>query len=337
MRNIKIHLSYSLSIIVLGALAYYFISNGRSATVSEDVAKVPVVENNHLKLTTQKGYSFIQPLLKANQESESEELKPLKIRVANIIDDNSKTGILSGASIYLFSLSDGKWMYINPDEKCHPGSLMKMPMLLTYLREADRNPEILNKKYSFSSGQKVPAQTFTSSMRMEAGRPYTVKELLRYMAAYSDNNATKILNENANVPEFVRTFTDLNMAEPNVSDRYYEISAKNASEFLLVLYYATYISKSNSEFAMQLLSECDFKEGIVKGLPANVKVAHKFGEWGDNRVNVHEMHEVAVVYLQDKPYLLTVVTKGSNSKDLANIISTVSKTVYDELASASHL
>ncbi len=341
MAKFRIHLYYVLAIIVLGSVAYYYINNSKRV---EDQSSLNIATatdvNNPLRLTSQKGYHLVQPLLKANQENESEVFTTLRARIQNLFEDNKRTGILTSSSVYLFSLSDGKWMYINPNEVYHPGSMMKMPMLLTYLKEADQNPEMLNKKFLLSNDIKVPAQTFTSSMTLEKGKSYTARELLKYMAAYSDNYATRILNENADVKNFIKTFTDLNLPEPNVSDRFYETSAQSMAEFFIVLYYATYISRKNSEYAMELLTECDFKEGMLKELPANIKVAHKFGEWGDNRVNVHEMHEAGVVYLKNKPYLLTVVTKGSNSKDLAAIISRVSKLVYDDMsagAGATHM
>lgn len=334
MAKFRIHLYYSLAIIVLGSVACYYIINTKRDDVSVQMSAVKDGDvNNPLKLTSQKGYHLIQPLLKANQENESIEFATLRARIQNVFEDYKTSGTLSSSSVFLFSLSDGKWMYINPNEVYHPGSMMKMPMLLTYLKEADQHPDMLDKKYFVGTDIKVPVQTFTSSMTLEKGKSYSAKELLKYMAAYSDNYATRILNENADVNNFIKTFTDLNMPEPNVSDRFYETSAQNMAEFFIVLYYATYISKKNSEYAMELLTECDFKEGMLKELPANIKVAHKFGEWGDNRVNVHEMHEAGVVYLQDKPYLLTVVTKGSNSKDLAGIISKVSKLVYDNISS----
>ncbi len=336
MAKFRIHLYYVLAIIVLGSVAYYYINNSKKV---EDQSSLHIATatdvNNPLRLTSQKGYHLVQPLLKANQENESEVFTTLRARIQNLFEDNKRTGILTSSSVYLFSLSDGKWMYINPNEVYHPGSMMKMPMLLTYLKEADQNPEMLNKKFLLSNDIKVPAQTFTSSMTLEKGKSYTARELLKYMAAYSDNYATRILNENADVKNFIKTFTDLNIPEPNVSDRFYETSAQNMSEFFIVLYYATYISRKNSEYAMELLTECDFKDGMLKELPTNIKVAHKFGEWGDNRVNVHEMHEAGVVYLQNKPYLLTVVTKGSNSKDLAAIIGRVSKLVYDDMSAIS--
>ncbi len=336
MAKFRIHLYYVLAIIFLGSAAYYYINNSKKIENQSAInVDTGTGVNNPLKLTSQKGYHLVQPLLKANQENESEIFATLRARIQNLFEDNKRTGVLTSSSVYLFSLSDGKWMYINPNEVYHPGSMMKMPMLLTYLKEADQHPDILDKKYFVGNDIKVPAQTFASSMILEKGRSYTARELLKYMAAYSDNYATRILNENADIKNFVKTFTDLNMPEPNVSDRFYETSAQNMAEFFIVLYYATYISKKNSEYAMELLTECDFKEGMLKELPGNIKVAHKFGEWGDNRVNVHEMHEAGVVYLQNKPYLLTVVTKGSNSKDLAAIISKVSKLVYDDMSAVS--
>ena len=338
MKNLKIHLYYGLSLIVIGGLALFYKSGGgeRIAVENRAAAAATITETNPIKLTSIKGYSFIQPLLRANQESETAEFASLKARIQNVIGENQNGGGLSTSSVYLYSLADGKWMYINPSESYHPGSLMKMPMLMTWLKEADVNPSLLDKRYTYTGDMKVPAQTFTSTMMLQNGQSYSVRDLLKYMAAYSDNRATRILNENADLKDFLKTFTDLNMGEPDVHDRNYAVSAKEISEYFIVLYYATYISRRNSEYAMQLLSECDFKEGMVKELPQNVKVAHKFGEWGGNRVNAHEMHEAGVVYLQGKPYLLTIATKGTNSKDLAAIISRISKAVYDELSAAPH-
>jgi len=296
--------------------------------------------NNELKvtykLTSQKGYQLIKPLLAANQAEESDEFAATKTKILSIVDENRKTGLLTSASVYLYSLSDGKWTYINPGELYNPGSMIKVPMLMTWLKESEANPSALEKKITYNSDPAIPTQTFNSSS-IKPGTAYSVKELLHYMIAFSDNNATRLLNNNVAVPDFIRTFTDLNLPAPDVTDRNYTISAKNMSDFFITLYYATYVSKANSEYAMELLSQCDFKEGFLKQLPATAKVAHKFGEWGDNRLGVHELHETGVVYLDHKPYLLTVMTKGTSTRDLTTVISRISKVVYDDFSSSAGL
>lgn len=336
MSNLRIHIYYALSFVAAGCIAYYFFFQGRP---SVQAAAIPVQSSSvpaqsDFRLTSQKGYKNIQPLLLANQAGESPAFSSLKAQVQNVISDNQRLGLLSTATVYLSSLSDGRWMYINPNEMYSPASLIKVPMLMTFLKESEANLALLDKKIMFDASNAVPTQTYTTQS-LKNGNSYTVRELLRYMVAYSDNNATKLLNQMVVVKDFVKTFTDFNLPEPNVSDRNYKIGAREISNFYSALFYATYVSRTNSEFGMELLTQCDFKDGMTKELPASVRVAHKFGEWGDNRINVHELHEVGIVYLEGKPYLLTVMTRGNYTKDLTAVISKISRLVYDDFTTAN--
>lgn len=75
-----------------------------------------------------------------------------------------------------------------------------------------------------------------------------------------------------------------------------------------------------SEKALEILMRCDFKNGMSAGLPNSVPVAHKFGEFGlPNRD--HELHEMGIMYLRDKPYLLTIMTTGKKVENLAPAIA----------------
>ncbi len=295
-------------------------------------AAVASKPDNCFNLVRQKGFDLISPLLTVNPTAESDDLAPLKAKVMNLIEDDKRVGLLNSASVYLSSFSLGEWIYINPEESYHPGSLIKVPMLVTYLKQAENDPEVLNKKLFFDNTEKVPQQIFNSKT-IEPGHSYTVKELLHYMIAYSDNNATNLLNKNADVNLFKKVYTDLNMPEPDIHDSRYEITARRFSDFIVVLYNATYLSRKSSELALELLTECDFKEGMVKDLPTTVKVAHKFGEWGDYRMNIHEVHESGIVYMNNKPYLLTIMTKGNSAKELSAEICKISKLVYEHVAS----
>lgn len=287
----------------------------------------------HYKFATQNGYNLIKPLLLVRPAVESREFRPLKNKILAMLEEDRRLGLINFATVYLMTFQQGKWMYINPDESMNPGSLIKVPLLITYLKEAESDPQVMNKKITFDKTQGIPTQTY-NSLQIQPGHSYTVKDLLHYMIAYSDNNATHLLNQNVNVEHFKRTFTDLGIPEPDVKDRNYEISARRMSKFMIVLYNATYLSRTSSEYALKLLSECDFKEGLVKGLPAGTNIAHKFGEWGDRAINVIEMHETGIVYIDDNPYLLTVMTKGISANDLSVEISKISRLVYETLAGA---
>lgn len=298
---------------------------------TNEVAENRVVNSNY-NIGTQRGYKLIKPMLWAKPAKESQAFSALKSQIINLIDNDQRQHLLTSASVYLYSFADGEWTYVNPNESYNPGSLIKVPMLMAYLQMAEKDPKILAKKILCENSDYIPTQTYETHS-INPGRIYTVKELLHSMIAYSDNNATNLLNKNVDLSIFRKTFTDLNIPEPDLADRNFQITAKRYSRFLIVLYNASYLSRSASETALQLLSECDFKEGMVKDLPSGIAVAHKFGEWGNNKINLHELSESGIVYFHDRPYLLTVMTKGTNVKDLGPEISKISRMTYDFISS----
>jgi beta-lactamase class A len=105
------------------------------------------------------------------------------------------------------------------------------------------------------------------------------------------------------------------------------MNAPDYSVFFKELYNGSYLSFENSEACMQLLSNTDFNEGMIAGLPAGAFAAHKFGEGGpDTEPNFCES---ALIYNGNRPYLLTVMTKGKDIKKLPAVIKEISKKVYE--------
>ena len=277
-------------------------------------------------------YQFTHPLLLTDRMEESKDMMGLKNEISLMINQWKSSGQITSASVYVRSLNDNKWISINPDVTFNPGSLIKVPIMMTYLREAEKNPSLLNKKLTLDPSVKVPVQTYTED-RIVAGKAYTIKELLYYMIAKSDNFATYLLNNNVNVPEFQKLFTDVGMEKPDVHSLDFRITASDYSKFFRMLYNATYINNEDADFALKLLTQSDFAEGMLKQIPAQIKVAHKFGEWGDAKDGTnHQLHETGIIYYNDSPILVTVMTKGTNVNVLPQIISEISKRIFDKLS-----
>src|SRR5271156_2138890 len=89
------------------------------------------------------GYKFIQPLISADPECEAEKYEPLKQTISSYITGEQQGGKLMSASVYLRDFSKGEWMAINPDQTYDPGSLLKVGVLITFLRMAETNPNLL--------------------------------------------------------------------------------------------------------------------------------------------------------------------------------------------------
>ncbi len=274
-------------------------------------------------------YQFTHPFLLADRLNESNDLMSIKNQVALLINQKKESGIIDDASVYIKSMNTPDWISVNSGSQFNPGSLIKVPIMMTFLRDSEKNPGLLNKSYSIDGSEKVPPQTYTGD-RIVAGKKYTIKELLYYMIVKSDNYATFILNNNVNVNEFQQLFVDLGMPRPDVHNPNFLISAADYSKFIRLLYNSSFLNIDNSEYALSLLAQCDFKDGMVKQLPADIQVAHKFGEWGvPTDPNNHQLHESGIVYVADNPYMITIMTKGRSVQPLPQVVSDISKMVYD--------
>lgn len=326
----KIGLSYVAVIVVTFCIVTYTITRFIDRKEKNELVQLAEsVSSCKYDIKRLDGYSFIKPLLFVDDECEGDNLAMSKQEITTIIENYKATqGVLS-ASVYIRDYTNSTWTSVNDDLKYEPGSLFKVPILIAYLKMSEEKPGTLEKELSFSTPFAINKNVAFNSKKIQLGHRYKIRELLKYMIAYSDNNATALLNNNLEPEVLTKLFADLNLEIPDTKAQHYYFTAKQYSLFMRALYNASYLSIDNSEFAAELLGKCDFKEGIVKGLPKGTKIAHKFGESG-NPLEM-QLHESAIVYTKDKSYLVTIMTKGKDNATLCKLISEISATVYKNI------
>lgn len=280
------------------------------------------------------GYQFIKPLMFVDEDCESEQLIGIKQKMTTIIDRYKAAGDITTASVYLREYAHNEWTAVNDGEKFDPGSLFKVPVMIAILKQNEVHPGFLNKSIVYNQRVNAGKNVAYGSKTIQFGQTYTVKELLTYMIKYSDNNATILLEKSLDSKILQKLFSDVGLEVPNIYASQYLFTTKEYSYFMRAIYNAAYLSADDSEYAGKLLSECNFKDGILIGLPQGARVAHKFGESG-NSVD-KQLHESAIVYLANKPYLLTVMTKGNDNKKLSQLIGEISQTVYNDMLSEAN-
>ncbi|MFI5218694.1 MAG: serine hydrolase [Bacteroidia bacterium] len=317
-----------LLILFFGAFAYkYMRANGKTKVVVKN--EVTPAENCY-KLFREYDFPYTQPLVLFEKEKESSELDHVKQDVSLLIDQLVLRKIISSASVYVSNLQNDKWFWINPDERFRPASLLKIPVLMIYLKASEKDPSVLDRKIKFNKPPDyIPDQTFKTKTLI-AGNSYTIKELFSYMIIYSDNNATHLLNKSLDVEAFQNLFTSIGMKKPVVDDRNFDMSVFDYSKFFHILYNSTYLSHTNSNYALSLLAQCEFKDGMVKGLPEGIPIAHKFGESGEVG-GIREFHESGVIYTDKGALLITIFTKGENVKTLPAAISNITEKIYNSM------
>ncbi len=272
-------------------------------------------------------YKFISPVISVEPEKESAKYSGLKENLSTYILAEQGKGLTS-AAVYFKKYSSGEWFTINGNERYDPGSLLKVGVLITYLRMAEIDNNLLNKEivYHGQPGFIFPTEHYQSDTILE-GHKYTINQLLGYMIRNSDNRATIFLEDHMDTTLFKKEFNDLGITTPRFDDPNFTLNIHEYSMMFNALYNAGYLRKRASEDALALLAESKFKNGLLKELPATAVVAHKYGEYG-NRIS-HELHESGIVYLNNDPYIVTVMTRGTEWNELSEVIGHISGMIYN--------
>lgn len=321
-----------LSVIIFSAVAVLVFFSITSWINCDDTTSETANSEYHCKYDIKRlnGLKYIKPIMFVDDECESENMQDIKQQIVEIVNRYKNFEGVSSASIYLRQFSTNDWMCVNETDKFEPGSLFKVPVLICILKMCEKDPSFINKRISYDKSINDGKNVAYKSKSIQLGQSYTVKELLTYMIKYSDNKATILLESNMKTEVLQKLFTDMGLEVPNIYATQYFFTTSQYSLFFRAIYNACYLSIDDSEFAAKLLSECNFKEGIVSGLPKGTPIIHKFGESG-SQVEM-QLHESAIIYAYNKPFLLTVMTKGKDNKTLSKLIKEVTNKVYTEMA-----
>jgi beta-lactamase class A len=276
---------------------------------------------------------FINPLLECGDAGAV--IGRLKSRFEDIVqkkvDEIIKSGKAEHISVYYRDLNSGPSFGIEEKEFFSPASLLKVPILIGWLKEAEKNPAILEKKIKYD-GENYNAnknETIHGAAEVEYGKTYTAEELLNLMIVYSDNNAVLLLG-NSGWSFSGKIYDALRLPKPDFSGGDYQLTVKDYSSFFRILYNASYLNQDMSNKALELLASVDFRRGLSAGVPENIVVAHKFGE--RTAPEGKQLHDCGIVYYPNRPYLLCVMTKGADFDTLVSVVSGVSRLVFDEVA-----
>ena len=298
-------------------------------------AVYPVARVLHTAVDPQ--YRFINPLLGFDTAEATDygQLVDLKDQLNHLVNQEVGQKNANKISLYFRDSYSSRWIGINPDETFSPASLLKVPLMIAYYRWAENTPAVLSRAIKFDGKNDIDnEETIQPSQKLEAGKTYTVDQLINEMIIYSDNDAMQVLLSNVDTQVLNKVFIDMDILLPTNGQQQDFITAKNYSLFLRVLRAATYLSKYDSEKALELLAQSAFKDGLVAGVPSDVAVAHKFGEYGlidpvTHQVSNREFHDCGEIFYPKDTYLLCVMTKGNDLGKLEQSVRDVSKAVFE--------
>lgn len=317
-------LTRALIILVVGGLL---------GVLGEDVytTRTTVTPNLTEVRANAKEYQFINPLLfyKSNPDPGYAYIQK---KLNAYIQEQKTQGNAQEISVYFRDMDTGEWTGINETVNYEPASMLKVAMMLAYLKRSVEQPDIMAQQVPYTASSHSE-ETYRASNHLQSGT-YSVDALIANMIKYSDNNALDALSryDDGHTADI---FTLFQLPVPSTPIQPDYMSARVYSRIFRVLYDSTYLPWNLSEKALKLLSQTDFKVGLVAGVPSNTIVSHKFGErteLHDNGVApTHELHDCGIIYKPGKPYFLCVMTRGSDFAKLQKIISDISRETYQSV------
>lgn len=321
------YITYGIVLFLLG-IAFTF---GAQKVLTLTEKNIPGTTSLREKVDSE----LIAPLLLCGETKNSYESTQMTKEVSSYINKKIDKDGIKNISFYFRDLNKSRWTGVNEDDQYTPASLMKIPLIITLYRHAETDPSILSEEVYFDGNSDLNAiETIQPRKQIEGGKSYSISELIKYMIIYSDNNATALLLKFVEPKDMWKVFQDLGLPVPegvNVGTLDY-MSARDYAHIFRVLYNATYLSQEYSLKALELLLSSDFKQGILAGVPKGTTLANKFGERTayneKGNPEYSELHDCGIVYAPNNPYLVCIMTKGSNFTALEQVIKDISGIVY---------
>lgn len=309
-------------------LGYYI---GRY-TGKEKGKEVAVEQKLHeIKEIRESGYKFISPLLECQDlaSSNRSSMIILEKKLKNYISGVKSEKRATHVSVYFRDLSNGPWIGISENELFSPASLLKVPIMIAALKKEEHSPGFINKQVKYLQHTSDTTNPNILDSLIKTGNAYSIENLIYRMIAFSDNEAKNMILENLDNETLDKTYSDLGIDIPGLRTPDDFMTVKDYSSFFRILYNATYLNKKMSEKALEYLSHSNFSKGLLGKLPAGIVVAHKFGERGLADSNIKQLHDCGIIYKSGRPYVLCVMTRGTDFDELASVISEVSSMVYE--------
>lgn len=279
---------------------------------------------------TIKAYSFISPLLSCDGAELSNTptgvLRELRESIDVIVTSHRAKGTVNKASVYVRELNDGVWLGINERDEFTPGSLLKVPAVMSLFKYAEeKDASILNREIEFGGGDVGAPQHYPPQEPLTVGQNYSMNDIMRHALIYSDNNAASLIAQSIDTQYLFNAYKDLGLHSPALGQDYL-VRVKDYAAFFRTLYNATYVNRNASEFILSTLAQSSFMSGISAGVPRGTVVAHKFGERVLDDSSV-QLHDCGIVYTQN-PYIICILSQGKTFEGLESFIAEVSKATF---------
>lgn len=334
-RNISLNRSILLTLLFGSFAVGIFVGAGMGLFTSPSVVKSASAPE-----TPEGMFKFIRAFAEPNSTGRNQstrELKPFRYKVDEKIEMILNSGDASAVSIYFRDLNNGNWFGIGEHDKFLSKKLLKVPLMIAYFKWAEANPLILRKTLIYTGGeQREEGKGTEKAKQLEPGKGYSINDLIFRMIAYDNDAAYTLLYTYLPPVRLERIYSDLTV-EYDPRKQGDPLSLNAFAAFYRVLYNSSYLSEDMSEKALRYLSKAAFLDGMSAGVPSNVDIAAKQGaqavshETGGEGQELWQLHEFGIIYHPNRPFLLGIMTQGTDRGRMTKVIRDITRLVYEEV------
>lgn len=206
---------------------------------------------------------------------------------------------------------------VNSAQSFYAASLFKLPIMVETFRQRALGKLGLD-DIIIADWSDVAEDLGT--FRGDVGEAFTVSELLDLMITLSDNTSAIMLLRTLTGVSVDRTMRDLGLVDTSVSDWELPTTAHDMSLLMEAIARGRAVDPVSSGEMLELLLRQTWRSRIPAGLPDDVLVGNKTGDWYD------AAHDVAVVLAPHGVYVMAVLSDGGGSD--ATIVD-LSRRVYE--------
>lgn len=222
-------------------------------------------------------------------------------------------------------LSSGETLAYQADQRFRSASLLKVPLLMAWLKKAQGDPEVLDQRLTWPTGAHDGRERLDAPGALAAGQAYSVADLIERVAIHSRNDARFLLKQALPAGELERAYALLGIDVQVDAAQDNHVTTADMAKLLLALHQATYLDRKHSDRLLDLLARSTYRDGLVRGLPAGTRVAHKYGVRVDRQAlpgkAETQLHDCGIVGSGEKAYLLCVMTAGRDLQRQATVLA----------------
>lgn len=288
-------------------------------------------------------HPLVRPMLACEPgREETVALAPVRAALAQGLAKQRVEGRITHGSVYLRDLTSGGWLSIDGDDLFAPASLNKVLWLIIALAREARAPGTMDIVVDTPAELRGNEhQFFAPKQTLEPNHPYPLWRYVEVMVVDSDNDALNTVMGVLGLEFGDLVLKDLGVSTAAVRGRRSAdprdvISPRTVGRVFQILYDASYLSPDASDRALRLLTRSTFRLGLVAGVPEDVPVAHKFGQWTTDAPDDNEqLHDCGIVLQPRRPYVICVMTRGHNPLEQAKAIADLSARAYQAMLSTA--